>query len=209
MANLFKSKKQREKDQHKDRRRAFRQAEKSIDDVKDRIRQLDKTAKKQWTEAREALKAGQKAAANRQLNSYRAAQVLMTKLEQKRWVFEQYITKMEVASSDAEFANALAAVNKVTMIDPERVADVFEESQDLLGEQMDSDRFWGKLYEKEMDGAGAALEDYIPSLDELSTQLEAEAAAEVGGGAVAEAGGKVDQSIAAGRSRVEELLNGK
>lgn len=210
MGMLFKSKRERQKQERKERRRAFRQAENAVDDVKDRIKQMDKDAKKQWEDAREALKGGQKAAASRHLTSYRAAQVLMTKLEQKRWVFQQYLAKMEAAQSDNEFAEALGAVNKVVNLDPEKVEDVFDASQDILGEQVDADRFWNKLYEKEMDGASGSLEDYIPSVDELSSQLESEAGAEVGSsGAAEKAGGELDSRIGAGRDRIKNLLDEK
>ena len=209
MGKLFRTKKQRTRDGRKERRQAFRQAANAVDNVKDRIKELDKGAKTQWEEAREALKSGQKAVANRLITSYRAAQVLMTKLEQKRWVFEQYLAKMEAASSDNEFAEALGAMNKVVNVDPERVADVFETSQDILGEQLDTDRFWGKLYEKEMDGATGALEDYIPSTDELSRQLASEAGAEVGVANAERVGGELDERIGAGRERVSKLLDEK
>ena len=208
MGGLFKSKKERERDARKDRRHAFRQAENAIEDVKDRVRQMDKDASKQWDKARGHLKAGEKAAAQRVLISYRAQQVLMTKLEQKRWVFEQYFTKLQAAQSDQQFSDALAAINKVVKIDSERVADVFEEAQDLLGEQVDTDRFWDKLYEKETEGASGALEDRIPSVEELGRQLEQEAAAEVGGGAD-KAGAAADERIAAGRERVKKLLDNR
>ena len=209
MSKLFKTKRERERETRRDRRRAFRDAENRIDDVKDRITQMNKDAGKQWDQAREALKSGQKAAAQRCLTSYRAAQVLMTKLEQKRWVFEQYLTKMQVAQTDQEFADALAAVNKVVEINPERVEDVFESSRDILGEQMDADRFWAKLYDKEMDGATGALEDHIPSVDELNSQLEDEAAAEVGGGTAERVNSELEGRIGAGQERVKNLLDGK
>ena len=209
MGNLFKSKKERQRQERRDRRRAFREAENTIDEIKDRVKGMQREADKQWAEAREAIKAGQKAVAQRLLTSYRAAQVLTTKLEQKRWVFEQYLAKMQMAQSDQEFSSALAAVNKVVKIDPEQVADVFETSADLLGEQVDADRFWARLYEKEMDGASGALEDHIPSLDELSSQLEQEAAVEVGGGAAERVDGEIDDRINAGRDRVKNLLDNK
>jgi len=210
MGFLFKSNREREKEVRKERRRAFRQAENAVDSVKEQIHGMGKDADKQWAEAREALAAGEKAKAQRLLTSYRAAQVLMTKLEQKRWVFAQYMMKMEAAQTDTEFANALEKINLVTKVDPERVADVFAESQDLLGEQLDADKFWNRLYEKETAGAGSACEDYIPSMAELSQQLEAEA----GQGAADTAGasrvaGELDQRIEAGRERVNDLLNGK
>jgi hypothetical protein len=208
MSFLFKSKKERERAMRRDQRHAFRQAENAIDDVKDRVKAMEKESGKQWQQAREALKSGQKAVAQRHLIGYRASQVLMTKLEQKRWVFEQYFTKLQAAQSDQQFSNALGAINKVIQIDPEKVADVFEASQDLLGEQVDTDRFWEKLYTKETEGASASLEDHIPSLDELGKQLEQEAAVEVGGSSE-KAGAELDGRIQAGQDRVKKLLDGK
>jgi hypothetical protein len=209
MAKLFMSREGRRKEARRERRRAFRDAENAVDSVKDRIKQMHREAGKQWDEARDSLKAGQKAAAQRLLTSYRAAQVLMTKLEQKRWVFEQYLTKMQMAQSDQEFSGALAAVNKVVKIDPEKVADVFEASQDILGEQVDAERFWQRLYEKEMDGAVGALEDHIPSIEELGKQLEQEAAAEVGGRTAEHVNAELDERIKSGQERVKKLLDNK
>jgi hypothetical protein len=209
MAKLFMSREGRRKQERRDRRRAFREAENAVDNVKDRIKQMQREANKQWEEARQCLKGGQKAAAQRLLTGYRAAQVLMTKLEQKRWVFEQYLTKMQMAQSDQEFAGALEAVNKVIDIDPEKVADVFEASQDILGEQVDAERFWERLYEKEMDGAAGALEDHIPTIDDFSKQLEQEAAIEVGGCTADNVNAELDDRIKSGQERVKKLLDGK
>lgn len=209
MPKLFMSKKARQKQERRERRRAFRDAENAVDNVKDRIQQMQREANKQWNEARDAMKAGQKAVAQRLLTSYRAAQVLMTKLEQKRWVFEQYLTKMHMAQSDQEFSGALEGVNKVVKIDPEKVADIFDASQDILGEQVDAERFWERLYEKEMDGAVGALEDHIPSVDELGNQLEQEAAAEVGGSTSENVNAELNERIKSGQKRVKNLLDGK
>lgn len=196
--------------ERRERRHAFRDAENAKQDVIDRQKRLEKEAKENWDKAREALKSGEKAAANRALTAARAAQVLAMKLEQKRWVFEQYLTKMEVAQSDNQFAEALGAVNKIIRIDPERVEDVFGTAQDMLGEQVDADRFWNKMYEKEMEGANGALQDHIPSMEEMSAELEREVAAEVGGAAAPSAAGKaIDDRIAAGQQRVKDLLGGK
>lgn len=208
MAKLFLSPEGRRKQKRRDRRRAFRQAENAVDDVKDRIKELDREAKKQWEKARNETKAGQKAAAQRLLTSYRAAQIHMTKLEQKRWVFEQYVTKMKMAQTDVEFSNALKIINKVTEINPEEVVDIFESAQDKLGEQLDADRFWEKLYDKEMEGATGTLEDYIPPVEELDRQLQEEAAAEVGGG-TKEAAGALEDQIGKGQERIKNLLDDK
>ena len=196
--------------ERRERRHAFRDAETAKQDVIDRQKRLEKEAKESWEKAREALKSGEKAAANRALTAARAAQVLAMKLEQKRWVFEQYLTKMEVAQSDNQFAEALGAINKIIRIDPEHVEDVFGAAQDMLGEQVDADRFWNKMYESEMAGANGALQDHIPSMEEMSAELEQQVAAEVGGAAAPSAAGReIDDRIAAGQQRVKELLGGK
>jgi cell fate (sporulation/competence/biofilm development) regulator YmcA (YheA/YmcA/DUF963 family) len=209
MGFLFKTQKQRQQEERRERRQAFRQAENAVDNVKDRIRSMEKESKAIWGQARDAMKAGDKTTANRLLIGYRAQQVLMTKLEQKRWVFEQYITKLQAAHSDQQFADAMASLNKVIEIDPERVADVFDEAQDLLGEQVDTDRFWDKLYEKETAGAGTALDDRIPGTEELAAQLEQEAAIEIGGTASEKAKSAIDERVQSGQDRIKKLLEGK
>lgn len=200
----------RRRAERRERRHAFRDAENAIADVKTRQAELDKEAKKQWELARTALKNGEKAAANRALTASRAAQTMAMKLEQKRWVFEQYLTKMQVAESDNQFAAALAAVNKIVTIDPERVEDVFGATQDMLGEQVDAERFWNSMYEKEMAGANGELQDHIPSMEDMASQLEQEVAAEVGGGAApAAADATLADRIATGQKRVKDMLEGK
>lgn len=207
--DFFMSPKARERAYRRERRHAFRQAEKAIDDVKERQKELEKEASKQWAAARDALKNGEKAAAQRALTSYRASQVLVMKLEQKRWVFEQYYTKMQVAQSDGTFVSAMDSLTKVIEIDPEKVADVFESAQGALGEQVESDKFWDKMYAKEMNGASGQLEDHIPSLDEMTAQLDQEVAVEVGNGAPEMAGQALDARISQGQERIKNMLEGK
>ena len=207
---FFKSKKERARKLRKERRQAYRQAENAVLDVKDRIKRMEKDASAEWQKAREAFKEGQQATAQRALTSYRAAQVLMTKLEQKRWVFEQYLIKMEVAQSDNQFAEALGQINKIIHIDPERVEDVFGAAQDALGEQLNAERFWNKMYENEMAGASGSLQDHIPSMEEMASELEQQVAAEIGGAAAPASADKVlDDRISAGQQRVKDLLSGK
>lgn len=203
--DIFLSGKARARKARRERRHALRRAEGAADAVKERKAALDKEAAKHLAAAREAKKAGDKAAASRALVSARAAMSLAMKLEQKRWVFEQFLVKMEVAGSDESFASAMAAMNKVVQIDPERVADVFDAAQEKLGEAVETEKFWGRLYEKEMEGASGSLEDYVPSVEELERQTDAEAAAELGGGSAAE----LDSAISSGRDRVKKILEGK
>ena len=159
---FFRGKKEKERAERREKRHALRRAEGAIDEVVERIKRMEKDAEAEWERAREAAKEGKQAAAQRALTSYRSAQVLITKLEQKKWVFKQILMKLETAGTDSEFANALAAVNKVTNINVEMVEDVFDEAGDLLAEAGDTDKFWSQMYGKEVEGSKEALKDHIP-----------------------------------------------
>ena len=178
---FFRGKKEKERAERREKRHALRRAEGAIDEVVERIKRMEKDAEAEWERAREAAKEGKQAAAQRALTSYRSAQVLITKLEQKKWVFKQILMKLETAGTDSEFANALAAVNKVTNINVEMVEDVFDEAGDLLAEAGDTDKFWSQMYGKEVEGSHDALKDHIPSMDDLEKTLQEEVAGKITG----------------------------
>jgi hypothetical protein len=214
LGDIFKSKRERDKEEQKKRRKAFREAENAVDVVKDRIAKLKKDRDKSWADGRQYLKDGQKAAAQRCLQACRASEMLMSKLEMKRWVFEQLLSKLELAKSDQDFSQALSAINTVVKIDPEAVADVLGEVQDKLGEQVDTDKIWEKVYGKEMEGVETQMTDVIPSIEDMEKQLQDEVAAEVGGPRPikateeSESGPGVKQQIGEGRKRLKDLLEG-
>jgi len=176
---FFKSKKEKERAERREKRHALRRAEGAVDEVTERIKKMEKDAEAEWERAKDAAKEGREAAAQRALTSYRSAQVLITKLEQKKWVFKQVLMKLETAGTDAEFAKALAAVNKVTNINVEMVEDVFDEAGDLLSEAGDTDKFWAQMYGKEVEGSKAALQDHIPSMEDLEKTLQEEVAGKI------------------------------
>ena len=178
---FFRGKKERERAERREKRHALRRAEGAIDEVVERIKRMEKDAEAEWERAREAAKEGKQAAAQRALTSYRSAQVLITKLEQKKWVFKQVLMKLETAGTDSEFANALAAVNKVTNINVEMVEDVFDEAGDLLAEAGVTDKFWSQMYSKEVEGSKEALKDHIPSMEDLEKTLQEEVAGKITG----------------------------
>ncbi len=176
---FFKTGKEKERAERREKRHALRRAEGAIDEVVERIKRMGKDAEAEWERAREAAKEGKQAAAQRALTSYRSAQVLITKLEQKKWVFKQVLMKLETAGTDSEFAKALAAVNKVTNINVEMVEDVFDEAGDLLAEAGDTDKFWSQMYGKEVEGSKEALKDHIPSMEDLEKTLQEEVAGKI------------------------------
>lgn len=176
---FFKTGKEKERAERREKRHALRRAEGAINEVVERIKRMEKDAEAEWERAREAAKEGKQAAAQRALTSYRSAQVLITKLEQKKWVFKQVLMKLETAGTDSEFAKALAAVNKVTNINVEMVEDVFDEAGDLLAEAGDTDKFWSQMYGKEVEGSKEALKDHIPSMEDLEKTLQEEVAGKI------------------------------
>ncbi|MBQ9430723.1 MAG: hypothetical protein IJU44_04140 [Kiritimatiellae bacterium] len=181
---FFKTGKEKERAERREHRHALRRAESAVDEVDERIKRMEKDAEVEWEKAKEATREGKSAAAQRALTSYRAAQVLATKLEQKKWVFKQVLMKLETAGTDSEFAKALEMVNRVTNINPELVEDVFDEAGDLLAEAGDADKFWAQLYGKEIEGSKSALQDHIPSMEELEKNLQEEVAGKIASAAV-------------------------
>ncbi|MGC9261356.1 MAG: hypothetical protein ACP5I8_14920 [Phycisphaerae bacterium] len=104
---------------------------------------------------------------------------MISKLEMKRWVFEQLLTRLELSKTDQEFTSALNAINTVVTIDPEAVADVLGEVEDKLGDQVDVDKVWEKMHGKEMAGVENQAADTLPTMADMEKQLEDEAAAEL------------------------------
>ena len=210
LGDLFKSKGEREKEERKKRRKAFRDAESAVDAVKDRVNGMKGERDKAWKEARQYLKDGNKSAAQRSLQSVRANEMMMLQLEKKRWVFEQLLTKLEMSKTDQDFSQALSAINTVIKIDPEAVADVLDEVQDKLGEQFDIDKIWEKSYDKEMVGVEGKMTDTIPTVEDMMKDLEDEVVADVRGGKVTETessgGSKVSEEIGEGREKLKRLL---
>jgi len=209
LGDLFKSKAEREKELRKERRKAFRQAENAVDAVKDRVRSLKAERDNSWAEAREYLKAGQKGAAQRSLQSVRANELIVDQLEKKRWVFDQLLTKLEMSKTDQEFSQSLGAIDAVVNIDPEAVADVLDEVQDKLGEQLDVDKVWNKTFDREMAGVEKAS-DTIPSVEDMMKDLEDEVVADVRGSKVVESeasgGSRINEEIGEGREKLKKLL---
>jgi len=208
LGDIFKSQKQREKEERTHRRKALRDAEGAVDKIRDRITSMKKERDATWREARDYLKAGQKEAAQRCLQSYRAGEVLMDQLEKKHWVSRQLMLRMETAGIDQEIAGAFAVLQKVINIDPEKIADTLEDVRDALGEQEDIEKMWDKMYDKDMAGI-ERVSDTIPSVEDMMKNLEDEALAEVGGYKVAEEETRdqsISEKIGKGRQKLHKLL---
>jgi len=114
------------------------------------------------------------------LKSCRTSEMLMTGLETKGWVFDTLVSKLELTSTDQEFTRGLGAIDTLVHIGPDNVAAVLNEVRDKLGEQVDADRMWERVYGKEMEGVDSELTDVVPSVGMSETQLREEVAADLG-----------------------------
>lgn len=209
LGDLFKSKKERERELRRKQRRAFRQAEDAINTVKQRIAKMIAERDRAWEEARNYLKGGQKSAARRSLQGVRANELMIDQLQKKRWVFEQLITRLELSKTDQEFAMALGAINMVIEIDPETVEDVLDAVDEKLGDQVDVDRIWEGMHEREMGDVTTRQSEVVPSIDDMMSNLEDEAVADVRGSRIAEptSNDSVSEQIGEGRERLKKLMD--
>jgi len=207
LSNLFKSQKQLAQERGRRRRQAFRRAEMIMDNIGTRLKNLERDANAAWNNARELMKSGQKAAAQRNLMKYRSIQIMMVKLDQKLFAFQQCLMELEIAGTDEETAKILDLIAKIVNIDPEKVDDVLTVVDMKRAEQGEVDRLWQKEYQRHMEGAEGALEDFIPSMEELSKQLEDEAAQEIGEVESESTRGELAKKIEEGRIRVQKLLD--
>lgn len=208
MGMLFKSRKERERSARKDRRQALRHAENALEDVRAEVRKREAAAEREWTRAREALQSGQKDAAQSRLKAYRHTRLLTARLEQKRWVFEQFFSQLQLVETDQSFTHALDALNRLVRIDPEKVESVIDATTDLLAEQSDADQVWERVGRRMAEHSADAPHDETPPLEELEKQLAEEAAVELGGGP-ARVAGELDARLRSGQERVKNLLDGR
>jgi len=209
LSQLFKSTKQREREKERERRQAFRRAEMALDEVNAKLKGLEKKGRDAWAKAKALTRTGQKAAAQRAIVTYRGTQVMAVKIDQKRFAFEQSLITMEMAKTDGDFSRALALMAQVTEVDPDKVDDVLFTVDMKRSEQGEVDKLWMKEYRKHMEGAEGALEDFVPSLEELGAQLEEEASHEIGIMENGSTSTELLQDIEKGRERVRKLLEGE
>ena len=204
-ADLFKSTKELERAQRRAHRKALRGMERAVDTVAEKVCSLKEDRDKAWAEARNYLRDGQKAAAQRSLQTVQANEVLIGKMERKCWVFKQYQTKMELAGTDMAFADALNQVKSTLKIDPEKIADILDDVNEVFAEQADIDKIWEKEYTKEMKGLN--MTDSVPSMEEMMANLEQEVVAEVNGGKTVNktSSGSLSEAIDEGRRNLKKL----
>ena len=208
--DVFKSQEEREKERKRAQRKAFRDARKNVDVMKEKVGGLKEKREQAWQEARGYLKNGQKSAAERCMQTVRSAEILIDKLEKKYWVSEQMLVKLDLAKTDKEFAQSLASVQTVIDIDPDTVTDIFDELKDKLGEQGEIEKLWDGAYRDEMKDMARDGGEIVPSMEEMMKNLEEEVAMDVRESSVLEERESPESGLAeeigAGRKKLRDLL---
>jgi len=209
LGDLFKSKKERDREEERKRRRAVRNADRVVDDVKRDLSKMEREKAQAWTDARQLLKEGQKAASRRKLQSVRAMELQMVKMEKRRWTFEQIGRKLKNASVDQQISSSLGELADSIHIDPDTLAEGLAATEDKLMDLVDNDRIWESAYDKEMEGVETTEEQMIPSFEEMEKLLTDEAAVEIGGDretVSGDTGKELEEKIGEGRERLKGLL---
>ena len=206
LGDLFKSNKQRMRERDREVRQALRKAERSVRSLDSEVARRENSGKEAWTQAREAKKSGEPGAVQRALVRYRASQLDIIKLEQKRFGAERAVDTMRMAKTNEELADSLQVLTMVLDIDPEKHDSVLAAVDEKRHELGEVDQPWVEEYERLMADTEGVMSDFVPSMEMLKEQLEDEVAEEVGSPQTETREGELTDKIEEGRARVRKLL---
>lgn len=210
-ADLFKSTKEREREARLAMRSVERDAERRIDRIGDRIKELEKEQAKIWADAKAMLQAGKKLDAQRLKKRHDRLEILINRQERQQMFYRGRLNAIMTASDANEATKALAELSKTLRIDPGEIDKNLMQIEDVDDDIKEVNSVLDKAYEKDDEKIAAESEKLNEGLndeDEKWAALESEAAAEIGGGSLANAS-KSEDDINAGRDRLRALLDEK
>ena len=190
--------------------RAKRKAEEAICDAEGRIETLDKDNAKSWEKARGLMKSGRRSAARLELCKYRAIGRLVEQFQKKLWVMKYYQLRLESADTDAALTDAIGEISGLMQIDPSKTLNVLDDVQGKLDEATELDRIWENVFSSETRKDSHRDSELLPDVDELMTELEKEAAREVGGKQRSDESteeNEISRGIASGRERLRNIVD--
>ena len=211
-SDLFKSKKEIEKEKRKAQRAEERKVERAIDNNNDRIGELKKEQKTAWEQARLQLQQGNRPAAERLLMQYKAIGVNIAKFEKQMTWAKNQLNTIRGAVDTKTTAEALKNLAGQVELSPEDVAEDIAAVDDIGADIKDIGKEMDKAFEKDQKNVLAEAQADVTSLDDdpLMAALEQEAAVEITGERKAVEGmgqpsARLDD-INAGRDRLNALL---
>lgn len=183
LKDFFMTDKERQREAQKRMRRAFSKAEKAVETVNSAITELNQNKIKAWENAKKAAAAGRKAEAMLNLQKYRGFEVLVYQYEKRKWVFENYITRLKMADTNNVFADAMKALNDAVQVDVDLVMDSMDNINDKLDDVASIDDEWTRNFNKNMNSFSVQETDIIPDVESLFNSIQGEVAIDIGGGA--------------------------
>ncbi len=205
---IFKSQKDRVREEKRKILRATNQLQRGID-------QCNRKADFFRAEMEKSLKLAKKYAAegNRDMarsiaNKIRSHKIRIAKVEMNAAVMDKRKLQVDMAGTQKEFTEAIGQLNELVKLDPNAFMDVVDDEAKLAEDQTEIDTLWEQLYTQDMaevEFAGGPIE----SVDEILSNLEAEVSAEIGG-TVSETGQRDREAqlskINAGIENIEKLM---
>ena len=211
--NLFKSAKELENEKRRQARQNERKVDQDLDSFDEKITALAKRRDDAWSQARELLKSGRRAEAQRTLLYYKRYDLLINKLEnQKAFLTSQAVQIRSTGDAAATLADirALAAGKG---IDPDALDENLSEMELINQDIADSDKQMSAAFDRDLDNMRKAEANgaiHHENTDDLMAALENECAAEISGQAAPpEKTSGTTAGIAEGAERLKKLLEGK
>lgn len=185
-SDLFKSTAQRELEKKRELRKKQHEAERGIDNMGDRIKELEKQKSAIWGKAIQATKAGQKTEAARLVQQFKALGVQISRIDKQRIVAQSRLTSVATAGDIGAVTGIIADLAKGQNIDATLIEGNLDQINEVSDDIRDVNQVIDKAYEKDMDRVASEAEQVnAETADvELMAALEREAAAEVSGGKV-------------------------
>ena len=139
------------------------------------------------------------------LQKFRAIEVQIYQLEKRKWVFQNYLTRLKMLDVNNVFADAMEAINQVVTVDVDAIADAMENIDEKLLDGAELDRMWEKNFEKNINGMSVKETDIIPDVDTLFNSLQGEVALDIGG--AKDVTTKTKASINDVQAKMDAILN--
>ena len=210
---LFKSNREIENERRRQARRNERKVDQDLAGFDDQILALVKQRDAAWGEARELLKSGRKAEAQRQLLYYKRYDLQITKLEnQKAFLTGQAVQIRSTGNAAATLAD-IRTMATGQGIDPDALDENLSEMELITQDISDSDKQMSAAFDRDIDNMRKAEANGSIHYEDtdLMAALENECVAEISGqSAPAETTAQSnDQGLSEGAERLKKLLGGK
>ena len=142
--DCFKSREEREREQRRERRRNERKVEQDIEKFDDAIAKLTEERTKVWNQARELLKSGRKAEAQRTLLFYKKYDIAINKLEKQKVFLKSQALQVSTAGNVNTTLNDIKTMAADHDIDPDKLAESLDDVEMIAEDILDSDKIMNK-----------------------------------------------------------------